>query len=62
VVRAVMLKGANLSEVGFQLSMLALFVAAYAFLALTRFRRTSTDTHMRAPCDIADLATRPYAR
>ena len=35
-----MLKGANLSEVGFELSMLALFVAAYALLALTRFRRT----------------------
>ena len=40
VVRAVMLKGANLSEVGFELSILGLFVAIYAFLALTRFRRT----------------------
>jgi len=40
VVRAVMLKGANLGEVGFELSILWLFVAVYAFLALTRFRRT----------------------
>ncbi len=40
VVRAVMLKGANLDEVGFELSILWLFVAVYAFLALTRFRRT----------------------
>jgi ABC-2 type transport system permease protein len=40
VVRAVMLKGANLDEVGFELSILGLFVLVYAFLALTRFRRT----------------------
>jgi hypothetical protein len=40
IARAVMLKGANLNEVGFELTMLVLFVAAYAFLALTRFRRT----------------------
>jgi ABC-2 type transport system permease protein len=40
VVRAVMLKGANLDQVGFELSILGLFVAIYAFLALTRFRRT----------------------
>jgi len=40
VVRAVMLKGANLGQVGFELSILGLFVAVYAFLALTRFRRT----------------------
>jgi ABC-2 type transport system permease protein len=40
VVRAVMLKGANLGQVGFELSILGLFVAIYAFLALTRFRRT----------------------
>ena len=40
VVRAVMLKGANLDQVGFELSILWLFVAIYAFLALTRFRRT----------------------
>jgi len=40
VVRAVMLKGANLGEVGFEMSILWLFVAVYAFLALTRFRRT----------------------
>jgi ABC-2 type transport system permease protein len=40
VVRAVMLKGANLDEVGFEMTMLGLFVAAYTFLALTRFRRT----------------------
>jgi len=40
VVRAVMLKGANLDQVGFELSILWLFVAIYAFLALTRFRHT----------------------
>ena len=40
VVRAVMLKGANLNDVGFELTILGLFVLAYAFLALTRFRRT----------------------
>jgi ABC-2 type transport system permease protein len=40
VVRAVMLKGANLDAVGFELTMLGLFVAGYAFLALSRFRHT----------------------
>jgi ABC-2 type transport system permease protein len=40
VVRAVMLKGATLAQVGFELSILWLFVAIYAFLALTRFRHT----------------------
>jgi ABC-2 type transport system permease protein len=40
VVRAVMLKGANLNDVGFELTILGLFVLVYAFLALTRFRRT----------------------
>jgi len=40
VVRAVMLKGANLSEIGVELSLLALFVPAFALLALLRFRRT----------------------
>ena len=40
VVRAVMLKGGTLDDVGFELATLGLFVAAYAFLALTRFRRT----------------------
>lgn len=40
VVRAVMLKGANLDQIGFELSILWLFVAVYAVLALTRFRRT----------------------
>ena len=40
VVRAVMLKGANLDDIGFELATLALFIAVYAILALTRFRRT----------------------
>jgi len=40
VVRAVMLKGANLSEIGFEFWLLALFVPAFALLALLRFRRT----------------------
>ena len=40
VVRAAMLKGASLDQVGFELSILGLFVLIYAFLALTRFRRT----------------------
>ena len=40
VVRAVMLKGANLHDIGFELAMLALFIPIYAILALTRFRRT----------------------
>jgi ABC-2 type transport system permease protein len=40
VVRAVMLKGANIHDIGFELGVLALFVPIYAALALTRFRRT----------------------
>jgi ABC-2 type transport system permease protein len=40
IVRAVMLKGANLDEVGFEASMLGVFIAAYAGVALLRFRRT----------------------
>ena len=40
VVRAVMLKGGTLGDVGFELSILALFIPAYALLALSRFRRT----------------------
>ncbi|MFO1140967.1 MAG: ABC transporter permease [Amaricoccus sp.] len=39
-IRAVMLKGADLPTIGRELSVLTLFVAAYAALALTRFRRT----------------------
>ncbi|MFO1208485.1 MAG: ABC transporter permease [Amaricoccus sp.] len=39
-IRAVMLKGADLATISRELSILALFVAAYAALALTRFRRT----------------------
>jgi ABC-2 type transport system permease protein len=40
VVRAVMLKGANLDDIGFELAVLALFIPVYAMLALMRFRRT----------------------
>lgn len=40
VIRAVMLKGGALGDVSFELSILALFIPAYALLALTRFRRT----------------------
>ncbi len=40
VVRAVMLKGATLHDIGFELAMLALFIPVFALLALTRFRRT----------------------
>ena len=40
VVRAVMLKGANLNEVGLEMTALLAFVLVYAFLALTRFRHT----------------------
>ena len=40
VVRAIMLKGANWSEIGFEFSMLALYVPAFSLLALLRFRRT----------------------
>ena len=40
VVRAVMLKGANWSEIGFEFFVLALYVPAFSLLALLRFRRT----------------------
>jgi ABC-2 type transport system permease protein len=40
VVRAVMLKGANWSEIGFEFAMLAAFVPVFSILALLRFRRT----------------------
>jgi ABC-2 type transport system permease protein len=40
IIRAVMLKGANLSEIGFEVSILGVFILAYAGLALLRFRRT----------------------
>ncbi len=40
VVRAVMLKGANRNEIGFEFSVLAVYVPAFALLALSRFRRT----------------------
>jgi ABC-2 type transport system permease protein len=39
-IRAVMLKGADLATISRELSLLALFVAAYAAVALLRFRRT----------------------
>jgi ABC-2 type transport system permease protein len=40
VVRAVMLKGANWSEIGFEFAMLATFIPVFSLLALLRFRRT----------------------
>ena len=40
IVRAVMLKGANWPAVAQEMTVLALFIAAYAGLALLRFRRT----------------------
>ncbi len=40
VVRAVMLKGANWSEIGFEFAVLTAFVPAFSVLALLRFRRT----------------------
>jgi len=40
VVRAIMLKGGGLGDVGFELGILGLFVAGYTLLALLRFRRT----------------------
>ncbi|MGN6471529.1 MAG: ABC transporter permease [Rhizobiaceae bacterium] len=40
IIRAVMLKGADLSEVGFEVGVLGLFILAYAVAALLRFRRT----------------------
>jgi ABC-2 type transport system permease protein len=40
IIRAVMLKGANASDVGFEAAVLCLFILAYASVALVRFRRT----------------------
>ncbi len=40
VVRAIMLKGADLGDIGFEAMVLALFVPLYAGLALMRFRST----------------------
>ncbi len=40
VIRSVMLKGASLGDIGFEFAILALFVPAYALLALVRFRKT----------------------
>lgn len=40
VVRAIMLKGAEFPAVAFEIGILGLFIAAYAGLALLRFRRT----------------------
>jgi ABC-2 type transport system permease protein len=40
IIRAVMLKGADLSEVGSEVGILGLFIVAYAGAALLRFRRT----------------------
>jgi ABC-2 type transport system permease protein len=39
-IRAVMLKGADLAAISHELAILGVFVAAYAAVALTRFRRT----------------------
>jgi ABC-2 type transport system permease protein len=40
VVRAIMLKGANFSEIGYEFGYLCLFVPLFATLAMLRFRRT----------------------
>ena len=40
IIRAVMLKGSDWAAIAFEVSMLLLFIAAYAGLALLRFRRT----------------------
>jgi ABC-2 type transport system permease protein len=40
IIRAVMLKGASLGEVGFEVSILGVFILAFAGMALLRFRRT----------------------
>ena len=40
VVRAIMLKGANWSEIGFEFAMLTTFIPIFSILALLRFRRT----------------------
>jgi ABC-2 type transport system permease protein len=40
IIRAVMLKGANLGEVSFEVGILGVFILAFAGTALLRFRRT----------------------
>lgn len=40
VVRAIMLKGANWSEIGLEFALLTAFIPAFSLLALLRFRRT----------------------
>ena len=40
MIRAVMLKGASLEDIGFEFIVLSLFIPAYALLALMRFRKT----------------------
>ena len=40
VIRAVMLKGATLADVGGEIAILSLFIVVYAVIALLRFRRT----------------------
>jgi ABC-2 type transport system permease protein len=40
VIRAIMLKGADLAAVSFEIGALVAFIFAYAALALLRFRRT----------------------
>jgi ABC-2 type transport system permease protein len=40
VVRAIMLKGANWSEIGLEFALLMAFIPASSLLALLRFRRT----------------------
>jgi len=40
VVRAIMLKGANFSEIGYEFGYLCLFVPLFATFAMLRFRRT----------------------
>src|SRR4029078_4236784 len=47
-VRAVMLKGADFATIGHEMAVLALFVAAYAALALRRFRRPLDSPARRA--------------
>jgi ABC-2 type transport system permease protein len=48
-IRAVMLKGADLAAIGQQLAVLTVFVAAYAVVALTRYRRTLDRTRRLTP-------------
>jgi ABC-2 type transport system permease protein len=40
IIRAIMLKGAILPAIGHELTILGMFVVAFALLALLRFRRT----------------------